>query len=329
MKNSYSFKNTHGLIFGIYPGSGVGIEIEEGSGKIKGKKDEPKEIQKALTFLSGNKLFLVRGYVQYIGADNCKHLTPGNVEQYCNKNRKLDLVICYRTHEDNMESWKDFIKATINQYKDVLIKLQIAEEPNNPDTSSGGDGGSLHVKIAIIEGLIAAKKEIAKLGLDVQVGFNAVISFDVEDVFWQGMKKLITSDFIQSLDYVGLDFYPGVFRPLPPKVSLKEAARMVITHFRTQNLVQAGIPNHIPIHITENGWPTNELRTEKEQAGAIEKIIRTVFEERKKLNITHYEFFDLRDCDILNNGFQFGLMREDYSPKPAFDVFSRLINELG
>ncbi|WP_435353140.1 hypothetical protein [Emticicia sp. SJ17W-69] len=329
MEKQLNFKKSDGLIFGIYPGSGVGIEMEGGSGLIKGKTDDPNQIHKGLHYLSGSKPFLVRAYTQYVGFGIGKYLTPSNVEQYCNDNRKLDLAICYRTNDSNMDDWKSFIRKIITEYKDVLEKLQITEEPNNPDGASGGDGGSLYVKQAIIEGILAAKEEIQHLGLDIQLGFNAVISFDPNDTFWKDMANLSSPAFVNALDYIGLDFYPGVFRPLPPNVSLKEAVKMVLSHFRNQNLVEAGIPQHIPLHITENGWPTNELRTEAQQAEAIEQIIKTVFEVRKALNITHYEFFDLRDCDILNNGLQFGLMREDYTPKPAFNVFARTINELG
>ncbi|QHT68195.1 hypothetical protein GXP67_16875 [Rhodocytophaga rosea] len=52
----------------------------------------------------------------------------------------------------------------------------------------------------------------------------------------------------------------------------------------------------------------------------LEIIIRSVYNEREKFNITAYELFDLRDADSQNPNifYQFGIMRDDYSPKTAF-----------
>ena len=52
---------------------------------------------------------------------------------------------------------------------------------------------------------------------------------------------------------------------------------------------------------------------------------------RAALNVTHYEFFALRDADSSNPGlgYQFGLPRDDYRPKPAFDRYRALVAELG
>lgn len=50
---------------------------------------------------------------------------------------------------------------------------------------------------------------------------------------------------------------------------------------------------------------------------------------KEKLNITHYEYFGLRDAESANSGFQFGLMKDDYTPKPAFDTYKKLIQQYG
>ena len=52
---------------------------------------------------------------------------------------------------------------------------------------------------------------------------------------------------------------------------------------------------------------------------------------RLDLNISHYQLFGLRDADSSNEGLfhQFGILRDDYTPKPAYDTFRRLIRELG
>lgn len=332
-----NFRKFEGLIFGIYPGSGVGLDT--GRGIIQGKKDVPQKIRTALYDLSGGLPFLVRSYVQYTGAGHFKNETPENVRYYCCENIKLDLAICYRTNENGTLEWRQFIRNIISTYKDILVKIQITEEPNNPDTGSGGDGSSLNVKQAIIDGVMAAKEISTDLGLDIQIGFNAVISFNPSDAFWLDFSRLVTPEFIGALDYIGLDFYPDVFRPLPPGLNLREAVIGVLRHYRNQNLVQGSIPDSLPLHITENGWPTNEKRPESRQAMVVQQIIETVFETRHEFNITHYEFFNLRDIggsgrntqaqlEISGNNFQFGLMRDDYSPKQAYQVFKNMVRSM-
>lgn len=49
-----------------------------------------------------------------------------------------------------------------------------------------------------------------------------------------------------------------------------------------------------------------------------------------ELNIQEYELFGLRDADTSNQNmfYQFGLLKDDYSPKPSFYTYQKLINEL-
>jgi hypothetical protein len=108
------------------------------------------------------------------------------------------------------------------------------------------------------------------------------------------------------------------------------AVEAVIGHFRNA-LTKAGIPASLPIRITENGWPTSPSRSPQRQAEVLEAIVRAIHGLRERLNVTHYEFFALRDAvseapDALT---EWGLLRADYSPKPAFETYRRLIAELG
>lgn len=327
---SQKMKNKSGkLNFGIYPGSATGLATE--SGMISGPKDDPGKIIEALDSLSEKNNLLVRAYVQYFGNKNGGNLTPENPIQYCNTKRKLDLVICFRTNEQNLDHWNEFICNQITFYKNVISKIQITEEPNNPDTKSGGDGSSKFVKEAIISGVIAAKKQANDLGLNVLVGFNAVISFNESDTFWKDLKLRSNEIFTNSLDYIGLDFYPGVFRPLPIGMNLKTAVSAVLNHFRKENLIQGGFSEQLPIHITENGFPTNDTINEEMQAEAIKEIVETISELSIELKITHYEFFMLRDSNkegwglIPGQNFRFGILKEDYSQKKSFHELKKLI----
>ncbi|KLU63760.1 hypothetical protein DEAC_c43280 [Desulfosporosinus acididurans] len=57
----------------------------------------------------------------------------------------------------------------------------------------------------------------------------------------------------------------------------------------------------------------------------IETVIRTIYNLRHELNISHYELFGLRDADSSKDDLfhQYGIMRDDYTPKPAYDTFKK------
>jgi exo-beta-1,3-glucanase (GH17 family) len=111
----------------------------------------------------------------------------------------------------------------------------------------------------------------------------------------------------------------------------------VLRDLRIRDLVSAGIPASVPIRVTENGWPTgtnpltNTAPTCERQAEVIDTVVHSVHELRRELNISHYMLFGLRDADSAKPDLfhRYGILRDDYSAKPAYGTFRRLINELG
>ncbi|MBN9388520.1 MAG: hypothetical protein J0I20_10750 [Chloroflexi bacterium] len=327
------FEQTAPLIFGIYPGSATG----DAPGLLPGPADLPDEIKVALDKLQPEGVpFIVRCYQHYVGKGITSAETPANMTQYLQKGRQLELVLCYRTPDGDLADWAEYVRGVVRRYGPHLAKLQITEEPNNPDPVNGGDGSSPNVLPAIIEGVLAARDEALRLGFPIKLGFNATPSIP-GNPFWSNLGALVKDNdaFLQALDYLGFDFFPDVFRPLPmgkdgKQINLEDAVYFVLKGFRETSQEVGNIPDTIPIHITENGWPTNRERSPERQAETLERIVRTVYQHRQELNLTHYEYFDLRDTHSASTDtFQFGLLRDDYSPKPAFEVYRRLITELG
>lgn len=317
------------MTFGIYAGSAAGTD----TGLATGKEDEPQLIQQALTELSlGQDIFLLRGYIHYLGNGTFANEAPAEIEQYANENHRLDMVLCYRSSEYDEEDWKQAIIKIINRYKDHLYSLQITEEPNLK-SAYAGDGSIENIEKALLSGVVAAKREIEKQHLKIKVGFNAVPSFNPADNFW----NIIGSDDFkilrESIDYVGLDFFPDVFRPVAADGQPNDLVNSVVNvlrHFRNVNLKTAGISLSVPVHITENGWPTGENRTYERQAEVIEKVIKTISTVSDELNIDTYELFALRDTDTSNQNifYQFGLLKDNYTPKPAFEMYKKVIGEV-
>jgi hypothetical protein len=313
--------------FGIYPGGTVGTDSAELL--TVGAPDDLVEIQQALNAIQDESCnFWVRCYRTYSGAGKSIHHNPAEPERLVQSRRKLDLVIGYQSQLRDFEAYEHFVRKQVRDFGSSLSKIQITEEPNLQGIPVV-DGDVPGVKVALIRGVIAAKEEVRKLRLSTLVGFNAVCNFDPEADFWRDLATLADPRFYEYLDYVGLDFFPDVFYPIP-EYQLEQQIKAALQCFRENNLKEAGISWDVPIHITENGWPTSAERTPERQSAVLEKIIRTVYGEKDKFNIQGYELFSLRDSDSSDPNIfnQFGLMTDSYSPKPAFDTFRKLVQEL-
>jgi hypothetical protein len=310
------------LVFGIYPGGMTCTESEP----LIGTADDVEHTEDALARLSEGRPFLIRAYAHYTGPGRAENLTPPGLTRYLHGERRLDLVLCFRSADGDLNDWAQFVRAAVCRYGLHLAAVQVAEEPNNP--GPGGDGGFANVRQAVVTGVIAAKEEACSQGHAVQVGFNATPSFPPDD-FWMDIAARGGRPFLDALDYVGVDFFPDVFRPIAPD-DLEGAVAGLLAHFRQVDLPAGGIPPSVPIRITENGWPTGPGRSPERQAVTLERVIRTLHHLQAELHIAGYELFDLRDADSSRPNLfcQFGVLRDDYEPKPAFAMYRRLIAEL-
>ena len=316
-----------GLTFGIYHG-GV---VESHHELATGKPDSPEEVNRALTRLQSGKRLIVRTYLRFTGTEADAMLmgmpSIADLARYTWNGRKLDLVLSNWDRTGNMSRWTSFIERAVERYGEYVQNLQICEEPNLFEYP--GDGRFCHSVEAVLIGVRTARDMLRKRGVNAGVGFNAVPTFVSDDAFWRGLSKQLDSSFLSALDYIGLNLYLDVTEPLAGEV--EDAAEETLTQFRNVSLAQAGIPATIPLHICENGWPTGPNRFYTRQADILQRIVRKIYELRNSLNITQFELFSLRDADTANPEVcsQFGIMRDDYTPKPAFETYRQLIEELG
>ncbi|HEX6518804.1 MAG TPA: hypothetical protein VF070_02155, partial [Streptosporangiaceae bacterium] len=93
---------------------------------------------------------------------------------------------------------------------------------------------------------------------------------------------------------------------------------------------RAGL-GHLPLVITEHGWPTGPGRTPERQAEVLRTVVGVISRYAEPLNIDAYVHHALRDERSGGSGLfcEFGLMTDDYSPKPAFRAYRDLIAGLG
>jgi hypothetical protein len=328
--------DSSGLLFGIYPLSAAGTPF----GLAVGPEDDYKKIYASIQKLQGSsrKLFS-RNYLIYTKAWEEKMLL--NAEHYLESGLLEGLTIGCGDWTDQQEQeiefngWLNFIRKVIVRYGPHLTSLQITNEPN----LSFMEGSKPYIMRALVEGVIVARKEAQKHNLKLKVGFGSVPEGPAAvPNFWETLAGNASEDFIASVDFVGHNFYVDVFddRPLDLK-EISISVERTLRNLREQSLVIAGIPSSIPIRITENGWPTgvNPVagieRSYMRQAEVLEEIIRTIYRLRQDLNISHYELFGLRDADSSKEDLfhQYGIMRDDYTVKPAYSMFQKLIQELG
>jgi hypothetical protein len=321
-----------GLTFGIYPLGVAGTP----TGLAVGPQDDYEKIELALQNLRGKtKKLLPRTYSIYTGPEAEPRVLHA-VDRYFRAGLLGDLTIgCLQESDRVPDGWFNFIRKIIQQFGVHLDSLQITNEPN----LSFMDGAKPYVIEALVQGVITAKQEAQARNLQFKIGFGSVPDSPVAvPQFWERLAQAGGKEFTQSLDYVGYNFYVDVFEEA--LLDIKEipaSVERVLRVFREVNLKTAGIGTSIPIRVAENGWPTGKnpftqiKRPYDRQAKVLETVIRTVYQLREELNISHYELFGLRDADSTKEDLfhQFGIMRDDYTPKPAYNTYQQLIQELG
>jgi hypothetical protein len=113
-----------------------------------------------------------------------------------------------------------------------------------------------------------------------------------------------------------------VFRPIA-RENLPAAVSYLLRRFRTVT-AGAGVPEATPIHIAETGWPTDDQRTESAQAEVLPAVADAVI--ASDAGVQACEWFGLRDgLTTAAWSARFGILRDDYTPKPAFTALQRLI----
>ncbi|NOU96871.1 hypothetical protein GC093_27145 [Paenibacillus sp. LMG 31456] len=320
-----------GLTFGIYPLSVAGTP----TGLAVGPQDNYEKIQLALEDLrGGTRMLLPRNYIIYTGRESDSKMLS-LADRYLDAGLLGDLTVgCLQEPDLELAGWLDFIHEVINKYGSQLASLQITNEPNLVFM----EGSKPYVLRALVEGVIAAKKETRNRNLPIKIGFGSVPDGPMTvPHFWENLAELGGEKLIESLDFVGHNFYVDVFEEPFDLEEIPASVERTLRNLRERDLITGGVPASIPIRVTENGWPTgknpfiNIERSYGHQAKVLETVIRTIYKLRMELNITHYELFGLRDADSSKDDLfhQFGIVQDDYSPKPAYYTYKKLIQELG
>jgi hypothetical protein len=268
-------------------------------------------------------------------------------DRFTRQGLEVELQVRYHPRPaDNgaIGKWLRFVRKVVRTFgpNRGVTGLQITNEVNldfSPNTSDGYWKGSVR---ALVDGVIEAKRESRRHGYRWQkIGFNFAWrngDYQKDATFWDEVARLGGRRLRRATDFVGIDIYPGTYAPgillpgSPPIVSLGDAFLEGLAQMRECFMPKAGFTRSTPIRIEETGYPTGPGRPdEAAQARATAALVRTAVAYRGTYNITDFRWFGLRDNNSEGPDFQsfFGLLRDDYSPKPAFEVYRRLIARHG
>jgi hypothetical protein len=329
------------LVFGIYPGGAAGTVGP--SGPVA--PENPTLRMAALEQLRPlGRPFVLHLYAGYTGPNgwSAAEQVGQEIRQYGDAGFETELVVCYQPADGgspaDVGGFVEFVREAVRSLGSVpgFVSLQVTNEANQGGSPNTSDGYYAGAKDALIDGVIAAKGEIRKDGLgQVKVGFNWAYATDVgERAFWRYLGSHGGRRFVADLDWVGLDAYPGTWGPaLGGRGLAAETTSFMdgaLRALRVTYMPLAGIPRMVPLRVSETGYPTGPGRTVATQVTVMKAAVDAVYHARGIHNITGLRWFDLRDADSSSSSFesQYGLMRDDYSPKPAFGAYRALVASL-
>ncbi len=262
-------------------------------------------------------------------------------DRYSRRGYNVELQLRYHPRPDQegrIDRWLHYVRRVVRRFgpNPRVRAIQVTNEVNfYPIAPDASDSAYDRAREALVRGVIAAKRVVRKRDFDqLKVGFNWAYRTDPdrERGFWTEIGALGGERFVRALDWVGLDAYPGtVFPPVETGDGYRDGIVNAMSVLRDCYLPLAAIPETVPIKVEENGYPTLEpARSYAEQVNAMQQMVGAVHEFRGTFNVTDYRWFDLRDHRTSSTNFQhqYGLLRDDYTPKPAFAVYEQLVEEL-
>jgi len=329
------------LVFGIYPGGAAGTVGPSGP---VAPENPPLRMAALEQLRPAGRPFVLHLYASYTGVDGWSAVQQAgqDIEQYGRAGFQTELVLCYRPADGgspaDVGGFAEFAREAVRALGGVpgFVSLQVTNEANQGGSPNTSDGYYAGAKDALVGGVIAAKGETRQRGFGkIKVGFNWAYATDGhERAFWRYLGQHGGRRFVDDLDWVGLDVYPGTWGPALGGRGLGAETTSFVDNalraLRVTYMPLAGIPHAVPMRVTETGYPTGPGRTDAMQVTVMRAAVDAVYHARGTYNITGLRWFDLRDADSASSSFesQYGLMTDNYSAKPAFSAYRALVARL-
>jgi hypothetical protein len=270
------------------------------------------------------------------------------VARYTRAGQDVELQVRYHPgtgQAGDLAAWQSYVRHVVDVFgaNPRVVAMTITNEVNvtfSPNTSDGAYAGA---RDALIAGIEAAHDEAVHGGYDqLRFGFTYAYRFSPADdaSFFNYLGTHGGGALQTALGFVGLDFYPGTVYPpvMAPGDTYRTDTAQALGTLRRCFMRLAGIGAGVPIWITENGVPTGADVSEAQQAGDLTQLVDAAQAYSGTFNVTDYRWFNLRDSNSSATGSlpgssatfaTDGLLRDDYSAKPAFAAFRAAIAALG
>jgi hypothetical protein len=270
------------------------------------------------------------------------------VARYRADGLKVEIQVRYHpsaAENGDLAAWQAYVRHVVDVFgpdRDV-VAMTITNEVNVTFSSNTSDGSYTNAKDALIGGIEVAHDEAVKRGYDqLRFGFTYAYRFNPQSdgAFFSYLGSHGGAAFSSALGFVGLDFYPGTVYPptMAPGDTYAGDMAQALGTVRSCFMPMAGLGPKTPIWITENGVPTGANVSESQQADALTQLVKAAQAYSATFNVTDYRWFNLRDANSSSTGAlpgasatfaTDGLLRDDYSQKPAFPAYRTLIAALG
>ena len=327
------------LRFGVTPGVQTG-QLGTGPQPPRTPEDPAKQLDALHRLVPPGRPFVLRLH-RFFWSDGEAGVQRflALADRYTRAGYLVELQLRYHPgpgQEGDIAAWTAYVRDVVRRFGSNrrVVAIQVTNEVNLPDSPDSSDGYYEGGRDALIQGVIAAKDEARRRGYgQLGIGFNWAYRYTPpgDQSFWNYLRDHGGPRFLGSLDWLGLDAYPGTFfPPINTPGGERDALVNAMDSLRCY-AGGAGIPASVPIHVEENGWPTNPpTRTYERQVELLESQVRTFHDYRGTYNVSDYRWFDLRDSDTTspNPQQQYGLMTDTYVEKPAFARYRSLIAEL-
>jgi hypothetical protein len=302
------------LRFGVYPGNTFTFGKYVGAGGTNPVAYDGDLAVQRMVELANGRPFDVHLYMQW-NRPNPPDVDP-LVARLTAAGRTVNLALKYvppSGHDGDIAGFAAWVAGVVSAHPSVGV-FQITNEanvPGSPDT----DGSAKDPVGALVAGVkaAAAARQPGQL-----VGFNWFYRLDPvhDSQFWSDLGTRGGDGFRRSVDFAGVDIYAGTY--VPPLYSVDDESdfRTALDYVRNQMMPLAGLGPSVPIFVQETGYPTlGPARSEAKQADALRAYIRAT----RGYGVGLLQWFQLADAaSPLGDGW--GMLRADYSPKPAFDV---------
>jgi hypothetical protein len=259
---------------------------------------------------------------------------------------EVELQVRYHPRDsDNgdIAKWLRYVRSVVRAFgpNRAVTGLQITNEVNINYSKNTSDGFYKRAVEALVRGVIEAKRTSRRHGYRHQaIGFNYAFrssgdALATDAAFWRAVGRRGGARLRRATDWVGLDIYPGTFTPglllQVPIEDMGDSFLEGLAQVRECFMPKAGFTRSTPLRIEETGYPTGPGRSEATQLRATREFVKTAVAYRGTYGISDFRWFGLRDNNSEGPNFQsfFGLLRDDYTPKPAFAEYRRLIARYG